>query len=134
MDIDENALIEGITEVVKMVIKQGISGNVSSKAALLTNELQTIISNAADAAASKVLDETRIEEIAQAAKDGATYTAIQQLISEVGNYAIAEATPIAKQAIDVFSKILLKAMEKAIREIVNEEVNIRTNELKQGKS
>ncbi len=130
MSTGEEVMIEGLTEAIKMVIKQQISGTVSSKAEALTKELQKVINDAADAVASRVMDEAKIEEIAKAAREGATYSAVDRLISELGNYAIEQASPLVKEVLDRFSHMMFEAMRRAVHEIVREEVQSRIKELK----
>ena len=71
---------------------------------------------------SKVLDETKIESVANAARQGATYTAIQSLIKRTAEDAKKEAAPILSQLSDEFSKIVAEATTEAIVELITERI------------
>ncbi len=107
-------------EALKMVIKSRLKGTVADSFEKHSAELIRFIQNASDNVASKILDETKIEEIADAARQGATYMAISALVKQTAEDAIKEAAPMLSQVSEEFNKIVAEATLEAIMELITE--------------
>ncbi len=67
-----------------------------------------------------MLDETKIEEIAKAAKGGASYIATQNLINKLALDAANAVAPIITEMSTQFNKLLTEAAQEAFAEVINE--------------
>lgn len=83
-------------------------------------------SRAADYVTKTVRDETKIEELARSAKQGATYAAISRDINALTTVMAEDAKPIIEEASQQVTALVNKAMfeatQDAIRDLLNERV------------
>lgn len=109
-----------LKEILKMNMKAKLGSIVSGSLEKHSAELNKFIQEATDNVANKVLDEAKIEEIAKAAQQGATYVAINTLVRQTAQDAIREAEPFLRQVTEEFGKIVAEATSEAIIELILE--------------
>ena len=97
--------------------------SVSSSWDKYSSEMKVIIQAATDSVAGKIMDEINIEELARAAREGATHIAIRNMITKVTDDALIEAKPEVEKASKVFTDLMLRALTEAIKELVEEQLN-----------
>lgn len=113
----------------KELIKSDLQPVVSASWVKHSNELAELVRDATDSVARQVLDETRIEEIANSARQGASYIAISTLIDKVIQDAVSQGEPIAREMAFKFANIIMDALKEAISELIQERLqNYRKSE------
>ena len=105
---------------IKQMFKQEIEKAVGTSLEAHSVILRDLVEQATDAVANTVLDETQIEKIADAAKSGATYVAVNQLIQVVIQDALSQAKPILEKLTQEFEKTVAEALSEAIMEVILE--------------
>jgi ectoine hydroxylase-related dioxygenase (phytanoyl-CoA dioxygenase family) len=105
-------------EVWKMTLKQSVSSIFDKR----SKEMEGFITTATDHVMKQVMDETKIEEIAKLVRQGAAYTAIQTMIQQTKDAALAEAKPTLDQATKWFSQVMIESLGDAIVELINEQL------------
>lgn len=86
------------------------------------------VDKATDSVAREILDEARLEEIANAAMRGATYTAVDSMINYTIKDILSTVKPLLNGAIAEFEKLLYEATTEAIRKIIAEAIRDRKSE------
>ena len=109
--------------IFKEIWKMNLRESVSSSWDKYSSEMKVIIQAATDSVAGKIMDEINIEELARAAREGATHIAIRNMITKVTDDALIEAKPEVEKASKVFTDLMLRALTEAIKELVEEQLN-----------
>ena len=106
----------------KEVMKTRLKGIVSESVEKYSAEFNKLVEQVTDSIATKVLDETKIEEIGKAVKQGATYIAVYALIRQVAQDTIKEAEPIINELAQSFIKLVSEAASEVIIELILEKL------------
>jgi hypothetical protein len=107
-----------LQEVFKQLMKDQLKGTVEKSFREHGTELIALVQEATDRIATSAFDETRMEEIARYARDGATYVALRQLIKQVSQDATDAAYPVINDFIETIKKLLLSATAEAVEELI----------------
>lgn len=113
-----NTLKESLKRDMKIRLKGIVSASLEKRSAALNKT----IDEATDFVASKVFDEAKIEELAQAAKAGASYVAIRSLSEQITQDAMQEAKPMIKELSEGFAKVVTEALSETIIELILEKL------------
>ncbi len=114
--------ISKFKEIAKQAMKQHLRRQVSSSWDKYMVEMQTTVQAAVDGVANQVLDETKIEEIANNVRAGASYVATQEFIRRVTEDAIKQAYPLVTQVAKALSDLMIEATAAAIKELLQERI------------
>ena len=117
----------------KELVKQKAREIILDKAGNLINDTITRrfkvifpkIDKAADFVVKKTMDETRVEEMASAAQQGAAHFAVNDVIDSTVEDVIKAVKPDLDEATEDFKKRLYELTTEAAKEIVKEAVKIK---------
>ncbi len=107
-------------------MKSQLEGTISISLLKGIIDLMQTVKVATDNAVKTVIDEAKIEGIANAARQSATEVAYLNLFKQVIQDATVKAAPMLKQISDDFFKILVEAFGEAIKEKIEEKLNIKS--------
>lgn len=110
-------------EAIKETMKAELEKTVSSSMVKYSEELAQLVEKSVKEITEWVWDEKKIGDIEQAARQGATYIAVNTLIEKVIDDATQIAVPKIKEFLDELQKIIISATSKAIRELMLEKLS-----------
>ena len=115
MDQTEASFVT-LKELIKSAMVEALRPEVSNRLHGFSDRVEASVRSAVEAVAEKVLDETKIEEIANSAREGATYTAVTYELQRAATDALREMQP----ALDLLKRALDEATWEAINELLLE--------------
>lgn len=104
------------------MMKTQLRGTVKNSFEKNLSELLDLIQQTTDKIATSAFDESKMEEIAKYAREGATYIAVQRLTKEIIDDAMNEATPSIKEFTKALDGMIMDATRGAIIELIGERI------------